>query len=245
MGITQLSNESMSGTTTVIASGGWSAGYRLYMILMSMADEDTPMVQLLIPREQVAESNSGQVWSVSTAASSKKLRIYYSGDDLLVETVGYTGSGDLNRLTAIPRINELWLTKWPQRIFGMGLGNCDTSGFEFLNTPFHAQYSWLRYAYFSVSFIFLEMGFTGLAFYIGFFVLVWFMCGNAKHAELEDRMYIQISRIVSLCCPLIIIYNNSLRAEGAYLLYFTLALGFIGSRKLRTPLPKQRRLKQH
>ena len=93
MGITQLSNESLSGTTTVTVPGGWSAGYRLYMILITMADEDTPMVQLLIPREQVAESNSGQVWSVSTAASSKKMRVYHDGVDLFVETVGYTGSG--------------------------------------------------------------------------------------------------------------------------------------------------------
>ena len=38
--------------------------------------------------------------------------------------VGYTGSGDLNRLTAIPQINELWLTHWSQRIFGSRTGYC-------------------------------------------------------------------------------------------------------------------------
>lgn len=90
MVITQLSNESMSGTATITLQGGWSAGYRLYMILMTMAEEDTPMVQLLIPRQQV---DSGQIFSLSTAANSKKLRVYHDGEDLTVETVGYTGSG--------------------------------------------------------------------------------------------------------------------------------------------------------
>jgi hypothetical protein len=161
------------------------------------------------------------------------------------EKRAYSSSSDLNRLNSIPILIASFLKRGWQQIFGMGLGNCDTSGFEFLNTPFYAQYSWMRYPYFSIAFMFLECGFTGLAFFSGFFILIWFLCKNTKQLSMEDRMYIQISRIVSLCCPLIIIYNNSLRAEGAYLLYFTLALGFIGSRKLRTPLPKQRRLKQH
>ena len=63
------------------------------MILLTIADEDTPMVQLLIPRQLVGDSDSGRVWSVSTAASSKKLRVYHDGENLFVEAVGYTGSG--------------------------------------------------------------------------------------------------------------------------------------------------------
>lgn len=93
MAVSLLSAESLSGTTTVTVPGGWSAGYRLYMILLTIADDDTPMVQLLIPREQVADSNTGQIWSVSTAASSKKIRVYQDGENLIVETVGYTGDG--------------------------------------------------------------------------------------------------------------------------------------------------------
>lgn len=93
LAVTRLSDESLSGTNTVTVTGGWSAGYRLYMILLTIADEDTPMVQLLIPRQLVGDSDSGRVWSVSTAASSKKLRVYHDGENLFVEAVGYTGSG--------------------------------------------------------------------------------------------------------------------------------------------------------
>ena len=46
---------------------------------------------------------------------------------------GYTSSGDLNRLNAISRINELWLkTPW-QRLFGLGLGK---SRQKYLYLPF-------------------------------------------------------------------------------------------------------------
>lgn len=161
------------------------------------------------------------------------------------EKRAYSRSSDLNRLNSIPILIVRFLKNGWKQLFGLGLGNCDTSGFAFLNTPFYTQYSWLRYAYFSVAFIFLEMGFTGLVFYIGFFVLVWIRCSNTKQMDMEDRMYMQISRIAAMCSPLIVIYNSSLRAEGAYLLYFTLALGFIAQRKMHTPLPRQRRLKQH
>ena len=93
MQVDLLSDSTLAGTTSATVAGGWSAGYRLYMIMLTMADTDTPMVQLLIPREQVAENNTGQIWSVSTAVSSKKLRIYHTDEDLIVETAGYTGDG--------------------------------------------------------------------------------------------------------------------------------------------------------
>lgn len=89
LSVALLAAGSLSGTATMTAPGGWSTGYRLYMIAMTMADQDDPMVQLLIPREAV----TGQLWSVSTAASSKKLRISHNGEDLTVEAVDYTGNG--------------------------------------------------------------------------------------------------------------------------------------------------------
>ena len=98
--------------------------------------------------------------------------------DRMLETAtsdkGYTSSGDLNRLTAIPRINELWLTHWSQRVFGMGLGNCDTSSFAIVNTPFFEQYGHMHYTWMSYAIMYLECGWVGLIFYFGFFALVYF-----------------------------------------------------------------------
>lgn len=90
--VERLSAESFDEEQTFTVPGGWTAGYRLYMILLAMADTDTPMVQLLIPRQEVAEE-SGPIWSACTANSAKKLQIYYRGDDLVVAAVGHTGNG--------------------------------------------------------------------------------------------------------------------------------------------------------
>lgn len=93
LAVARLSSDSLSGTTTVTVAGGWSAGYRLYMILLTIADDNTPMVQLLVPRELVADNASGQIWSVSTTESSKEMRVYHNGEDLIVTTTGSTNHG--------------------------------------------------------------------------------------------------------------------------------------------------------
>lgn len=155
---------------------------------------------------------------------------------------GYTGSGDLNRLTAIPLIISYFFKSLLQQIFGLGLGNCETGSYAFLNTPFFMQYGWLHYNWISIAHMFLENGFAGLIFFLGFFVLTYFLCGSRKNANVQDRMYIQITKVISVCSVMIAVYNASLRQESSYMLYFVLALGFIANRKTVPPLPKARRL---
>lgn len=136
-----------------------------------------------------------------------------------ISVLGYTGAGDLNRLNAINGINKLFFTAWPQRIFGFGLGSCDTSSFGFLNSSFYDTYHALHYNWMSHSFWYLEMGWTGLVFFFGFFVLVFWKAGGG--------FYGRLSRILALCCLLIGIYNASLRTEMGNLVYVVLALPFV------------------
>lgn len=129
-------------------------------------------------------------WFLETALSNK----------------GYTSSGDLNRLNAIPRINELWLTNWGQRLFGLGLGNCDTSTFAFVNTPFHEKYGDMHYTWLSYAMMYLECGWIGLIFYFGFFVLVYFGIQKIeKRCDGIARTYCRISRIMAVLCAIIAI----------------------------------------
>lgn len=147
---------------------------------------------------------------------------------------GYTSSGDLNRLNAIPRINELWLKNGWQRMFGLGLGNCDTSGYAFLNTPFfqaneHMHYTWRHYAM-----IYLEMGWIGLVFYFGFFVLVYLAIRKMeKKMDGTALSYCRISRIMCILCAIISVYNSSMRTEAGYMAYFVLAIPFAMQREKR------------
>lgn len=141
---------------------------------------------------------------------------------------GYTSSGDLNRLNAISSINELWLTDWGERLFGLGLGNCDTSAFSLVNTPFYANNADMHYTWLSYAFMYMETGYLGLIFYFGFFVLVHFAIRKIqKHSEGLERRYCCLGRIVAICCLVLAVYNSSLRTEAGYMAYFVLAIPFV------------------
>lgn len=149
----------------------------------------------------------------------------------MLETVtarrGYTSSGDLNRLTAIPKIDALWLKHRSQRFFGKGLGNCDTSSFSFLNTPFFRSYGHMHYSWISYAFQYLETGWVGLIFYWGFFLLVAVQAHRMeKHNPRVDRTRCRIAKILACFSLVLSVYNASLRAESAYMLYYALAAPF-------------------
>ncbi len=147
---------------------------------------------------------------------------------------GYSTAESLNRLTAIPVISARFLTTAIAQAIGMGLGNCDTAAYEFLNTPFYEQYYFLRYNWFSTAAIYLEMGYTGLVFFFGFFVMICFVAlhkSRLKNATPEDKIYSQIGAIMAVACCMIAVYNSSLRSEAAYMAYFVLSLAFIGDKR--------------
>lgn len=147
---------------------------------------------------------------------------------------GYSYGNDLNRLTAIPMINDLWLTDPLQRLFGLGMGNCDTSSFSLVNTPFFQEYGQMHYNWLSYAIMYLECGCFGLLFYMGFFALVFcFAHKLQKNCEGKAKMYCQLVKIIAPFCCLISIYNSSLRVESGYMMYFVLALPFLAPQSVR------------
>lgn len=144
---------------------------------------------------------------------------------------GYTSSGDLNRLNAIPQINELWLKNWGEQLFGLGLGNCDNSAYDFLTTPFFKLNVDMHYTWLSYAFMYLETGYLGLLFYYGFFALVYLKIRKIeRRSEGIVRTYCRIGRILAICCVLISVYNSSLRTEAGYMMFFALAVPFAVSK---------------
>lgn len=145
-------------------------------------------------------------------------------------TTGYTGRGDLNRLTAIATISERFLTTPLSRIFGMGLGNCDTASASILTTPFYLKYQHLNYTWLSTAFVFLETGYIGLLFFFGFFAAVAIDGWKQSKKGGQERLYCQISIILAICAMMIGVYNSSLRTEAAYMLYFMLSFPYVVER---------------
>ncbi|MBR3988862.1 MAG: hypothetical protein IKK10_06110 [Clostridia bacterium] len=144
----------------------------------------------------------------------------------------YSTDETVNRLSAIPTLSEMLVPKFSDRLFGFGLGNCDTSSFKICNTPFYQAYGHLRYTFFSAAFLFLEVGYIGLLFYIAFFVLCFFMIRKRMKNGLCNDLYGSVALIMAVLSIVLVVYNSSLRAEAGYMVYFVLALPFVDAEPL-------------
>ena len=159
--------------------------------------------------------------------------------DFLIQSLtqsNYASDEDMGRFTSIAYICDRFLTTVPERLFGMGLGNCDTSTISIFNTRFYDTYVDTHYSIFSVSFMFIETGFVGLLFFLSFFAIclgyfIFFFKRNKG-----NRFFNQMGIIISILCFVLVFYNSSLRLESGYMVYFILALPFIGVVKEKTKL---------
>ena len=143
---------------------------------------------------------------------------------------GYTASGDINRLTAVPIISERFLTDDFSKFFGLGLGNCDTSAFAICNTPFYMSHMDMHYTWFSSAFLFLETGFIGLALNLSFFITCLVFAMKRKKEGTANLLFCQIGIVFSILCMILTFYNSSLRMEVGYIAYFALALPVLSSK---------------
>lgn len=143
----------------------------------------------------------------------------------------YSSDQTVNRLSAIPTLAEMLVPKSSDRLFGFGLGNCDTSAFAICNTPFYQMYGHLRYTFFSAAFLFLEVGYLGILIYTAFFVMCFLLIWKRVKLGLCDRLHGQTALIMAVLAAVLIVYNSSLRAEAGYMVYFILALPFIDAPK--------------
>ena len=149
---------------------------------------------------------------------------FLSVDFLINELIreNYASSEDLGRFTSVPIISDRFLTTLPDKLFGMGLGNCDTSTISIFNTSFYDRYVDIHYSVLSVAFMFIETGWIGLILYFSFFIIcfVYSLIGFKK--KRGNLLFNQIGIIMSILCLILLFYNSSLRTEAGYLLYFGL-----------------------
>lgn len=149
----------------------------------------------------------------------------------LIFATNYSSARDLGRLTAIPTISNRFLIEPLEKLFGFGLGNCDTSAFAICNTPFYRSYSYLNYNWFSSAFLFLETGYVGLSLFLLFFVTIFVLSYRKLKQGNGNILFCQMAMIMSLICVVLTFYNSSLRTETGYMAYFVLALPFVATSK--------------
>lgn len=136
-------------------------------------------------------------------------------------------SNDVNRLSAISTLNRLIMDSPFDKIFGLGLGNCDTSAFAMFNSVFYRQHRSLHYTWFAAPMIYLETGYIGFALYLLFFLICFTLSVRKYLRGGGNRLYCQMTMILCVVCGILIFYNASLRYEAAYMIYFVLALPYI------------------
>ena len=160
---------------------------------------------------------------------------YFPGWDFSLEQIweyagqgGYSTQYDLNRMTAIQRLSNEFLRGTEERLFGWGLGSCETS--SFFNSSFFSLYGeGLHYTYLLQAFLFLETGWIGLLLFLVFFVSIFLLARNFwKKLSGERKSYCRTGAVVAAMCVIHCFYNNALRVENSgYLAYLMLAVPFI------------------
>ena len=160
---------------------------------------------------------------------------FLSFDSLIkaLTDTGYATDEDIGRFTALPVISQRFLPGFFKKLFGLGLGNCDSSSLSMFNTPFFESHQTVHYSYFSYAFLFLETGFVGLALYASFFVASFFVSRKLKKLEMADEFACQMSIILSVISLILLVYNSSLRMEIGFMLFFVLALPIIFANEQR------------
>lgn len=202
----------------------WFIEYLLILILSILISRFSWRVVLMIAGAVLGMSIGLQLFNAVFPGWEFSLEsiIEYAGKG------GYSTATDLNRLTALQRISKEFLYHPWERLFGFGLGSCETSAF--FNSTFFMQYGTsLHYTYLLHAFTFLETGWVGFILFIGFFVSIFVCVWNfRKKVFVERKTYCLSAGVIAAMCVVQCMYNNALRVEnGGYITFFALAIPFI------------------
>lgn len=143
--------------------------------------------------------------------------------------VGYSSTDDLSRTGAVSTIHEIFFEgDIIKEIFGFGLGNCEASSISIFNSSFYNRYEYLHYRWFFHAMTYIELGFTGILWFIIFAItmLIYVLKRADKNNKIEYNVAC-LTVIMIIYSLIIACYNSSLRIESGYLIYFILASSFI------------------
>ena len=142
----------------------------------------------------------------------------------------YSTTGDVNRLSAISNLSKSVISNPIDQLFGLGLGNCDTSAFAACNSAFYRQYGHMHYTWIMSAMLFLETGYVGMSIYF-LFLLSCGWCAYKQYKKREgNKIDNQLAMLIAALCLPMVFYNASLRTETAYMIYMVLAIPFIHSK---------------
>lgn len=131
----------------------------------------------------------------------------------------------LSRSHGISEINDKWFgDDLALQLFGMGLGNCETASFDFLVSDFARLYGEWNYMFCCHHILYLEGGLVGLFLFGLIFVVIALESAFQLFKSKKPDIYNVMGIVFSLITIVSIVYNNGMRTEVQYMVYFVLAI---------------------
>lgn len=149
-------------------------------------------------------------------------------DNILeVGKVSFDEGYRIPRIGAFQFINEKFLQSNLLKIFGLGLGNCDSAGIEFLQSDFYKIYGDYNYRWFTHQWTYLECGSLGFASYILFFITVILSSLKLSCKIIEKKVdYLLATASYATVVIIMMWHDSGLRTECGVFIFTGLAMGF-------------------
>lgn len=144
-------------------------------------------------------------------------------------TASWSGSYYIPRFGSFSFIsNKIFHNNLFWDAFGLGMGNCDTSSFSFLQSPFYKQYGYMNYRWIFGQWTVMENGIVGFSLFLALFVVIIICLFKIRaNASVQQKNVINISIITAVICIMTMWMNNTLKVDTAYIPYFAIASGFV------------------
>lgn len=144
-------------------------------------------------------------------------------------TASWEGSYFIPRLGAFSFISEnLFNNNLFNILFGIGMGNAETSSFTFLQSDFYSQYGYMNYRWIFSQWTIIETGILGLLlFIILFLAIILYLLVKRKKAYTSELCIIDLSIITSVICLMTMWTNTTLKVDTSYIAFFAISAGLI------------------
>lgn len=114
------------------------------------------------------------------------------------------------------------------KLFGLGIGNCDTSSFGFLQSYYYNRYGFMNYRWIFQQWTIMENGIVGfLSFVLFFIVIIFYLFKIRKKFVGREKCIIDTSIITAIISIITMWMNNTLKVDTSYIPYFVIASGFV------------------
>lgn len=114
------------------------------------------------------------------------------------------------------------------KLFGFGMGNCDTSSFSFLQSYYYNKYGFMNYRWIFQQWTIMENGIVGfISFVLFFIVVIFYLLKIRKKFVGKQKCIIDTSIITAIISIMTMWMNNTLKVDTSYIPYFVIASGFV------------------